>query len=106
VFSEVPKHTLLKVSAVEANIEQPGLGLSSEDHKFLLNSQVSLVFHVAANVKFNEPLHVVMKTNTLAVLGMLKLCNELPQIKVRKPECLPVYFSYFLLMDFFHTSLV
>ncbi|PNF39259.1 hypothetical protein B7P43_G16960 [Cryptotermes secundus] len=81
VFSEVPEEKLLKVSAVEADIEEPGLGLSSEDRELILKSHVSIVFHVAASVKFNKPLHVAIKANTLSVLGVLQLCHELPEIK-------------------------
>jgi fatty acyl-CoA reductase len=91
VFSAVPKEKLLKVSAVQADIEQPGLGLSSEDRELLLKSHVSIVFHVAANVKLHEPLNVAINTNTLAVLGILQLCYELPQIKVKKAEFKSVF---------------
>jgi fatty acyl-CoA reductase len=87
VFSAVPKEKLLKVSAVEADIEEPGLGLSSANREILVKSNVSIVFHVAASVRLNKPLNVAMKTNTLSVLGILQLCHELPQIKVKKTEC-------------------
>jgi fatty acyl-CoA reductase len=86
VFSAVPKEKLLKVSAVEADIEQPGLGLSSADRELLLKSHVSIVFHVAASVRFNMPLDLAIKTNTFSVLGVLQLCHELPQIKVKITE--------------------
>jgi fatty acyl-CoA reductase len=86
VFSAVPKEKLLKVSAVEADIEQPGLGMSSADREIILKSHVSIVFHVAANVRLNKPLNVAMKTNTSSVIGILQLCDELPQIKVKKAE--------------------
>jgi hypothetical protein len=104
VFSAVPKESILKVSVVEADIEQPGLGLSIEDRQFLLKSQVSIVFHVAASVRFNEPLNAAMKTNTFAVLGMLQLCNELPQIKVSKAVLICILLI-FVADGYFQTSL-
>ncbi|XP_021915757.1 fatty acyl-CoA reductase 1-like isoform X2 [Zootermopsis nevadensis] len=81
IFSTVPKDNLLKVVPVEADLEQPGLGLSSENHELLFTSQVSVVFHVAAIVKFHEPLNTAMNTNTLPVLAILQLCEKMPQIK-------------------------
>jgi thioester reductase-like protein len=86
VFSAVPEEALLKVSAVEADIEQPELGMSSEDRQSLLQSDVSVVFHVAASVRFDAPLNTAIKTNTLSVAGMMTLCDQLPQIKVKKAE--------------------
>jgi thioester reductase-like protein len=86
MFSAVPKESLLKVTSVEADVEQPGLGLSSENHELLLTSQVSVVFHIAAMVKFQEPLNVAMNTNTLPVLAILQLCEKMPQIKVKKTK--------------------
>lgn len=93
IFSTVPKDNLLKVVPVEADIEQPGLGLSSENHELLFTSQVSVVFHVAAIVKFHEPLNTAMNTNTLPVLAILQLCEKMPQIKVKKTENVHVYSS-------------
>jgi thioester reductase-like protein len=93
VFSAVPKEKLLKVAALEADIEQPGLGLSNDNRERLLKSHVSIVFHVAASVRFNKPLNAAIKANTLAVLGVLQLCHELPQIEVKKTECQFLYSS-------------
>jgi hypothetical protein len=83
-FSAVPKKGLQKVSSVEADIEKEGLGLSSEDREFLLTSQISVVFHVAASVRLNDTLAVAMKTNTLSVIEVARLCGEMPEIEVKK----------------------
>lgn len=86
MFSTVSNDRLLKVSSVESDIEQPGLGLSSENRELLLTSQVSVVFHIAATVRFQEPLNVAVNMNTLPVLAILQLCEKMPQIKVKKTQ--------------------
>jgi thioester reductase-like protein len=73
---------------VEGDIEKEGLGLSSEHREILLTSHISVVFHVAAVVKQREPLHVALKANALPVIDMLRLCEELPEIKVKKTGAL------------------
>ncbi|GFG36354.1 hypothetical protein Cfor_05961 [Coptotermes formosanus] len=80
-FSAVPKESLVKVSPIEADIEKEGLGLSSKDREFLLTSRISVVFHIAASVRLNEPLDVAIKTNTLPVLEVTQLCEEMAQIE-------------------------
>ena len=44
-----------KVAAVAGDIFEPKLGLSDEDEEKLM-SEVSVVFHSAATVRFDEPL--------------------------------------------------
>jgi thioester reductase-like protein len=82
-FLAVPKESLLKVSCVEGDIEKEGLGLSGEHREILLTSYISVVFHIAASVTLRDPLHVALKTNALPVIEMLRLCEELPEIKVK-----------------------
>jgi len=87
----VPKESLLKVSSVEADLQQQDLGLSSENHALLLKSHVSVVFHIAATVKFHEPLNVAVTINTLPALAILQLCEKMPEIKVKKRKGVNVY---------------
>jgi len=44
-----------KVIPVNGDITEPGLGLNQNDRE-LITSAVSVVFHSAATVKFDEPL--------------------------------------------------
>jgi fatty acyl-CoA reductase len=83
-FSTVPKEIFLKVSCVEGDIEKEGLGLSREHREILLTSHISVVFHIAASVRLQDPLDVAMKTNALPVIDVIRLCEELPGIKVKK----------------------
>ena len=74
----------MKVSCVEGDIGQEGLGLSSEHREVLLASHISVVFHIAASVRLRDSLDVAIKTNALPVIDMVRLCEELPEIKVMK----------------------
>lgn len=58
VFSRIRKENeklLTKVIPVSGDITYPGLGISSSDLK-VLKENVSVVFHVAATIRFDEPL--------------------------------------------------
>ena len=61
---------------MKGDVSLPDLGLSREDRNLLLE-KVNIVFHVAATVKFNEPLHVAVNVNTKGTLRVIDLWNEL-----------------------------
>lgn len=44
--------------------------------------QVSVVFHSAATLKFDEPLPVAVQQNVRSVERILALCDKLPNIQV------------------------
>ena len=43
---------------VEGSLEQPDLGLSEENLQLIIND-VSLVFHIAATIKFDAPIRYI-----------------------------------------------
>ena len=51
---------LHKVHPIKGDVSLPYLSLSQEDRNLLLE-KVNIVFHAAATVRFNEPLHVVTR---------------------------------------------
>ncbi|XP_048269631.1 putative fatty acyl-CoA reductase CG5065 [Bombus terrestris] len=67
---------LSRVYPMKGDVSLPDLGLSREDRNLLLE-KVNIVFHVAATVKFNEPLHVAVNVNTNGTLRVIDLWNEL-----------------------------
>ncbi|XP_033318437.1 putative fatty acyl-CoA reductase CG5065 [Bombus bifarius] len=67
---------LSKVYPVKGDVSLPDLGLSREDRNLLLE-KVNIVFHVAATVRFNEPLHVAINVNTKGTTRVIELWNEL-----------------------------
>ena len=68
-----------KVHPVEGDVSLPDLGLSPADRTLLIES-VNIVFHVAATVRFNEPLNVAVNVNTKGTARIIELCKELKHV--------------------------
>lgn len=82
LFDEIQKKNpgiLNKIHLIKGDISLPDLGLSSSD-KNLLIERVNIVFHVAATVKFNEPLKKAIVTNTKSSLYILELCKSMKNL--------------------------
>ncbi|XP_068986780.1 putative fatty acyl-CoA reductase CG5065 [Bombus flavifrons] len=67
---------LSRVYPMKGDASLPDLGLSREDRN-LLFEKVNIVFHSAATVRFNEPLHVAINVNTKGTDRVIELWNEL-----------------------------
>ncbi|XP_060831016.1 fatty acyl-CoA reductase 1-like isoform X2 [Bombus pascuorum] len=65
-----------KVYSVKGDMSLPNLGLSQEDRNLLIEN-VNIVFHSAATVRFNEPLHVAVNVNTKGTARVIELWKEL-----------------------------
>ncbi|XP_077561266.1 putative fatty acyl-CoA reductase CG5065 isoform X2 [Haemaphysalis longicornis] len=70
---------LNKVIPVTGDILQPGLGLSKEDLDTLVDN-VSVVYHSAASVRFDEPLRKAIDINVLGTRRVVELCHKLKSI--------------------------
>lgn len=82
VFDLVKKENpeaVQKVVVVHGDLSLPQLGVSQADLE-TMSKTVSVVFHSAATVKFDEPLKVAVDMNVLATRRMLELCHKLPNI--------------------------
>lgn len=66
---------LKKIILVSGDTTIDELGLSTSDKK-RLQEEVSVIFHVAANVKFNLSLKDAVKINTLGTMRVLKLAKQ------------------------------
>ncbi|CAG2161713.1 unnamed protein product [Oppiella nova] len=66
---------LNKVVAVEGDITRPGLGICDTDLTHLIRD-VSIVFHSAATVKFDEPLKTSIDFNVLGTRRLIELCHN------------------------------
>ncbi|XP_026678808.1 fatty acyl-CoA reductase wat-like, partial [Diaphorina citri] len=77
--TEVP-HFLEKISAVAGDVSLPGLGLSETDRE-LLRTNVNVIFHGAATVRFDEKIQLAVAINVLGVRAMLELAREIRQLK-------------------------
>ncbi|XP_034249185.1 putative fatty acyl-CoA reductase CG5065 isoform X4 [Thrips palmi] len=72
---------LSKVRTVPGDIEAPSLGLSDADRQ-LLCAEVSVVFHVAASVRFDDPLQKALRTNLQSTKDIVQLARDMPRLKV------------------------
>ncbi|XP_017102742.3 fatty acyl-CoA reductase wat-like [Drosophila bipectinata] len=69
-----------KVRAIAGDCIEPDLGISEEDRK-LLTSEVQIVIHGAATVRFNQSLHVALAINTRATRLMIQLAKEMRNLQ-------------------------
>ena len=76
---------------VEGDMAKAGLGLSTEHRGLLMSSHISLVFHIAASVSFQETLMETMQTNAWPAIEVVRLCEAMPNVKVKKSRnfCAP-----------------
>ncbi|CAH0714672.1 unnamed protein product, partial [Brenthis ino] len=72
---------LKKIVVVKGDITEFKLGLNSKD-LHMLQEKVSIVFHFAATLKFNEPLSVAMKVNYEGTDEVLRVSNSMKNIEV------------------------
>lgn len=68
-----------KLFAVESDLSEKNLGLSSTDGQTLIK-KISIIFHVAASVKFEAPLEVNMRHNVVATRELLELACRFKQL--------------------------
>ena len=67
---------------VFGDITLPELGMSQADQKILTDS-VSVVFHSAATVKFDETLKMAVGMNILGTKRVVQLCHKMLKLEVR-----------------------
>lgn len=67
------------VTAVNGDVASPGLGLSPEDKKMLVEN-INIVYHGAATVRFDELLKKAVLLNTRGTKLMLELAKEMKQL--------------------------
>lgn len=71
---------LSKLVAINSDLAEPKLGLNDEDFN-LLAQRVSIIFHVAASVKFEAPLEVNMRHNVVATKELLEIACKFNQLQ-------------------------
>ncbi|XP_018401452.1 PREDICTED: putative fatty acyl-CoA reductase CG5065 [Cyphomyrmex costatus] len=69
------------VTAISGDVALPGLGLSPEDRKILIEN-VNIVYHGAATVRFDELLKRAVLLNTRGTKLMLELAKEMKHLLV------------------------
>ncbi|XP_066584284.1 fatty acyl-CoA reductase wat-like [Prorops nasuta] len=76
---EVPDYRS-KVVAINGDCSLEGLGLSESDKETIINN-VSIVFHVAATIRFDEKLKLATATNIRSSAIILEMCKRMPKLK-------------------------
>lgn len=69
-----------KIKTVAGDILEPQFAISADDLE-KLKENVSIVFHVAATVKFDEALKLSLQMNVLGVQKVVELSHKLPLIE-------------------------
>lgn len=78
--SEVPKFRH-KIVAMNGDCSFPGLGLTLTDRQTLI-SNVNIVFHAAATVRFDEKLKLAIGINVHGIRDVLDICKQMTRLKV------------------------
>lgn len=70
-----------KIKPIRGDVSVDSLGISAEDEQTLA-SNVTVVFHCAANVRFDQPLKEAVNLNTLGTKRVITLAEKMPNLKV------------------------
>lgn len=69
-----------KVRVVKGDVLEPNLGLSANDINTLA-TRVEIVFHCAANVRFDQPLRPMVNMNVVGTLKMLQVAEKMNKLQ-------------------------
>ena len=78
---EIPE-TLRKIIPLTGDCAEIGLGLSEPDRQ-ILEETVSIVFHAAATVRFDESLKSAVLMNTRGTREIMMIARNMKNLKVR-----------------------
>lgn len=70
-----------QIVAIAGDCSQPNLGMSPQDRATIVR-EVTIVFHVAATVRFDEKLKLAVPINVRSTRDIFYLCREIPNLKV------------------------
>jgi len=76
---EKDEELIKKLVPINGDIMEDGLGLSPADEKLLCES-VSIVFHCAATVKFDEILRISVEMNVIGTQRLIALCHKMTKL--------------------------
>ncbi|XP_046682906.1 putative fatty acyl-CoA reductase CG5065 [Homalodisca vitripennis] len=70
-----------RVEPINGDVTLPNLGISPEDRETLCK-EVEIVYHGAATIRFDEPLHKAVLLNTRGTKYMLDLAKEMKKLQL------------------------
>lgn len=68
-----------KIMPINGDIYEPELGISAKDVE-TLKEKVSIVYHSAASVRFDDPIRLAVEMNVRGTEKILKLCRRLKKL--------------------------
>lgn len=71
---------MTKLKAVDGNLTQPSLGLSSDELMMLL-TETNIIFHIAATVNMQVNLKEAFETNVLGTQKVLNIAKDMPNLQ-------------------------
>ena len=74
-----------KLVPIAGDMSLPSLGVSTSDIK-ILSDNVSIVFHSAATVKFDEALKSAVEMNLKGTMRLIELCRKMNRLDVYSIE--------------------
>ena len=81
IRTECP-NVLNKIVSVHGDVSATDLGLSKEDKQRVV-TEVNVVFHAAATVRFNESIKSAVTLNTLGTQRVVQVCRDIQNLQVR-----------------------
>lgn len=97
---QVPKFRH-KIVAIAGDCSLAGLGLKITDRQ-ILTSNVHIVFHAAATVRFDEKLKLAVNINVHGTRELLELCSHITKLQVIHTT--NIYYSVVADSCFFYTT--
>ena len=70
-----------KIAYIGGDVSLPDLGLTESDRKLLID-EVNIVFHLAATIRFDEPLKKAVLLNTRGTKLVLELAKQMKNLEV------------------------
>jgi fatty acyl-CoA reductase len=70
-----------KIVSVHGDVSETDLGLNEEDRRCIV-TEVNIVFHAAATVRFNESLKSAVTLNTVGTQRVIQLCRNIHNLQV------------------------
>lgn len=83
IFDKIKKeqpNVLTKLVPIHGDLTASELGIGQSDITLLINT-VSVVFHSAATVKFDEPLRLSVELNVLGTRRLVNLCHKMVHLE-------------------------
>lgn len=80
LYAEKKEHLLSKIIPIAGDVAELGLAMATEDRTRMEN--VSLVFHVAASVRFDDPLKEAILMNTRGTRETVAFAETLTKLEV------------------------